>query len=177
MLESLAAASSVCRDFSVLIITLPWTVWGQSQNPIFILNTPLLHAGSPVCYAGWLNLLVWVETCELQPLVPAGFGGAWGSLGGWQWKRVQCLGLDACGTPKLGGAWSLSPNPLFFKLCGHWDEQWEKKAASSSWEWGFWWLNFHSWEPPTGTELHNYRRWGRFQFSWRNYSAGLRVTQ
>lgn len=38
-------------------------------------------------------------------------------------ERAQCLGLDACGTPKLGGARSLSQNTSSFKLCGHCDEQ------------------------------------------------------
>lgn len=78
MLESLAPASNICREISQLITILTWTVWGQSQNPIFILNTPLLHAGSPVCDAGWLDLIVWVQS----PWFLWGLG-----LPGRQWKR------------------------------------------------------------------------------------------
>lgn len=149
MLESLAPVSNICRDISQSIITLPWTVWGQSQNPIFILNTPLLHAGSPVCSAGWLNLLAWVETREPQPLVSVGFGGTWGSLGGNGEGEGSVLRSGCLWDTKAGRCTILIPKHLILQTV--WPLRWvvREKAASSGWEWRFGWLNFHSWEPPT----------------------------
>lgn len=92
-------------------------------------------------------------------------------------ERAQCLGLDACGTPKLGGARSLSQNTSFCKLCGHCNEQWEKRqpVLAGNEDLGGW--IFTAENPPPWAEVHNYSRRVRIQFSWRNYSAGLRVTQ
>lgn len=148
MLESLAPASNICREISQLITILTWTVRGRSQNPIFILNTPLLHAGSPVCDADWLDLLVWVQSCEPQPLVPVGFGGAWGSLGGN--GKEEGSGLDwGLWATKAGRCMILIPKHLILQTV--WSLGWamREKAASSGWELRFWWLNFHNWEPPT----------------------------
>lgn len=149
MLKPLAPASHICRDISQLIMILAWTVWGNSQNPIFMLNTPLLYAGSPVCDAGWLNLLVWVETCGPQPLVPAGYGGAWGSLGGNGKEEGSVLRLGCLWDTKAGRCMILIPKHLILQTV--WSLEWAMRemAVNSGCEWRFWWLNFHSWKPPT----------------------------
>lgn len=77
-----------------------------------MVNTPLLPTGSPVCDAGWLNLLVWVGTCEPQPLVPAGFGGAWDSLGANAKEMGSVLRLGCLWDTKAGRCKFLTPKHL-----------------------------------------------------------------
>lgn len=68
-----------------------------------------------------LNLLVWVETCEPQPLVPMGFGGAWGSLGGSGKEEGSVLGLGCLWDTKAGRCMILTLKHLILQTVG--DEQ------------------------------------------------------
>lgn len=136
MLKSLVSASNICSGISQLIITLSGTVWGQSQNPIFILNTPLLHPGSLACIAGWLDLLVWVEDeiREPQTLVLLGFGGAQGSPSGNGNEEGSVLRLGCQWDIKAGRCVVLTPGKEHsaFSLHGHWDEPSSTNVSTTS---------------------------------------------
>lgn len=151
VLESLAPASNISSSISQLIITF-FNCSGQISEPNF-------HSKYPSS-ASWVSCL-W---CRLA--WPAGLGGRWnlwapapGAYGVWRgsglprWPQNQ-RGLSAQAWMQVGHQnWEVHgphSNQRKLNLQPELSLGWEvwDTSASSGFRWRYWWLNFHSWEPP-----------------------------
>lgn len=103
-------------------------------------------------------------------------GAPW--VGGSGKEEASVLRLEYLWDTKAGKCIILIPKHLILQIV--WLLGWAMRGKrqpvlAGNEDFGGW--IFTAENSPLWAEVHNYRRWGRFQFSWRNYSAGLRVTQ